>query len=74
MFRTDRAGAMCPAMEKEQISQGQPETTATSPVDDLTVDLESTNEVTQRGQSVIELSRELTSSSKALLEELDSSI
>ena len=58
-------------MEKEQLSQGQPETTATSPVDDLTVDLESTHEVAQRGQSVLQLSKELTSSSKALLEELD---
>ena len=58
-------------MEKEQLSQGQPESTATSPVDDLTVDLDSTHEVTQRGQSVLELSKELNSSSRALLDEID---
>ena len=57
-------------MEKEQISPGQSEVAGPQPVDELTVDLEATNEVTQRGQSVLELSKELTSSSKALLEQL----
>ena len=57
-------------MEKEQISSGQPEIAGPMPVDDLVVDLEATNEVTQRGQSVLELSKELTISSKALLEQL----
>ena len=71
MFSRSGSGEVVLRMERDQLSQGQPETTATSPVDDLTVDMESTHEVTQRGQSVLELSRELTSSSKALLEELD---
>ena len=58
-------------MEKEPISPGQPDIAGPTPVEDVVVDLEATHEVTQRGQSVIELSRELTSSSKALLEQID---
>lgn len=58
-------------MEKEQISSGQPELSAGLPVEEVMVDLEATHEVAQRGQSVLELSKELTSSSKTLLEQLD---
>lgn len=54
-------------MEKEPLTQT--ELPATSPVVDIT-DVEA-HEVAQRGQDVIELSRELNSSSKALLEQLD---
>lgn len=57
-------------MEKEQVSQGQPEIGAPPSADD-TLDLEATHEVTQRGQSVLELSKELTSSSRALLEQIE---
>lgn len=54
-------------MEKELISQTEAPTA--SPMVNLT-DVEA-HEVAQRGQDVIELSRELNSSSKALLEQLD---
>lgn len=57
-------------MEREQITQGQPETTGAPPAVDMTVDIEA-HEVAQRGQHVIELSRELNSSSKALLDQID---
>lgn len=58
-------------MEKEQLSPGQPDLVGTPPPEDLTVDLESTHEIAQRGQHVLELSKELTSSSKALLEQIE---
>jgi len=58
-------------MEKEQISSGQPELGATPIATDDAIDLEATHEVAQRGHSVLELSRELTSSSKALLEQIE---
>ena len=57
-------------MEKEPTSQGQPESSIPAPTVDLTVDVEA-HEVAQRGQDVLELSRELNSSSKALLEHLN---
>lgn len=57
-------------MEKEPITQGQEELTDTPPSGDVVVDVDP-HEVAQRGQSVIELSRELNSSSKALLEQIN---
>lgn len=41
------------------------------PVDELAQDLEVTHEVAQRGHQLLETSKELTNSSKALLEQLD---
>ena len=58
-------------MEREQISAGQPEMTTAPTLDEGAIDLEASHEVAQRGQSVLELSKELTSSSKALLEQLE---
>lgn len=54
-------------MEAEPITQTQPDLSGT---EGDTFDVDAT-EVAQRGQSVIELSRELNSSSKALLEQID---
>ncbi len=39
--------------------------------DEITLDLEATHEITRRGYDVVELSKELTISSKALLQEID---
>lgn len=58
-------------MEKEQISPGQPEVASSPPDEDATIDLESTHEITQKGRQVIDVSKELTSSSKALLEQIE---
>ena len=58
-------------MEREQISSGQPDLAATPPPEDIAIDLESTHQVAQTGQHVLELSKELTSSSKALLEQIE---
>lgn len=58
-------------MEKEQISAGQPDASGTLPLDAGGIDLEVTHEVAQRGHSIVELSKELTSSSKALLEQIE---
>ena len=58
------------AMEREQVSSGQPETTA-MPFEEGTIDLEVTHEVARQGNSILELSKELTSSSKALLEQIE---
>ncbi|MBW3594283.1 MAG: hypothetical protein KY391_01800 [Actinobacteria bacterium] len=58
-------------MEKEQISLGQPEATSVAPLEDAGVDFEVTHEIAQRGHSILELSKELTSSSKALLEQIE---
>jgi len=60
------------AMEKEQVSQGQADPGAPAG-DDSTIDLETMYEIKERAQSLIELSRELTSSSKALLEKIEPS-
>jgi hypothetical protein len=57
-------------MEKEQIA-GQPDQAPAHSVDELSVDLDATHEVTQRGNQLLEVSRELNSSSKALLEQLE---
>jgi SOS-response transcriptional repressor LexA len=54
-------------MEREPTTQTQ---TEPSGLDGDMLDIDAT-EVAQRGQSVIELSRELNSSSKALLEQID---
>jgi hypothetical protein len=58
-------------MEKEPLSSGPPDARATPPVEELAQDLEATHEITQRGHQLLEVSRELTSSSKALLEEIE---
>ena len=58
-------------MEKEELSAGQPETVAAPPDEDATIDLDSTHEIAQKGNRVLELSKELTSSSKALLEQIE---
>ena len=57
-------------MEKEQISQGQPDPSGFSSSDHGAGDLEA-HEVAQRGQQLLEVSRELNSSSKALLEQIE---
>lgn len=57
-------------MEKEQISQGQPESSGFATPEDVSGDLEA-HEVAQRGQQLLEVSRELNSSSKALLEQIE---
>ena len=57
-------------MEKEQIA-GQPDSTGSQPVDELRVDLDATHEIAQRGNQILEVSKELTSSSKALLEQIE---
>ena len=54
-------------MEREPTTQTQTDPTG---LDGDALDIDAT-EVAQRGQSVIELSRELNSSSKALLEQID---
>ena len=58
-------------MEREQVSSGQPEMSAATPFEDGALDLEVTHEVARQGHSVLELSKELTSSSKALLEQIE---
>ena len=58
-------------MEKEQLSPGQPEVVSSLPDEDVTIDLDSTHEIAQKGQKVLEVSKELTSSSKALLEQIE---
>lgn len=58
-------------MEKEQLSAGQSETTAAPIEEGATIDLDSTHEIAQKGQKVLEVSRELNSSSKALLEQIE---
>ncbi len=59
-------------MEKEQLSPGHPDVASIgAPDDDATIDLESTHEVAQKGQEVLELSKELNNSSKALLEQIE---
>ncbi len=58
-------------MEKEQLSSGQPDVAASPPVEELAQDLEATHEITQRGHQLLEVSKELTSSSKALLEQIE---
>jgi hypothetical protein len=55
-------------MEREPTSQSQTDPAGSLDGDVLDIDA---SEVAQRGQSVIELSRELNSSSKALLEQID---
>ena len=57
-------------MEKEQIA-GQPDSATAQPVDELSIDLDATHEIAQRGNQLLEVSRELTSSSKALLEQIE---
>lgn len=57
-------------MDKQRTRERRPESSATSRIVDIRPDFEA-REVAQRGQDVIELSRELNSSSKALLEEID---
>ena len=55
-------------MERESVSQGQVDMTQ---AEALSGDVETTHELTERGNQLLEVSKELTSSSKALLEELD---
>ena len=55
-------------MEPEPTLQTQTDLSSGADGDRLDIDA---TEVAQRGQSVIELSRELNSSSKALLEQID---
>ena len=55
-------------MEKEQLAPGQSDVTLD---EDATIDLESTHELAQRGQQLLEVSKELNSSSKALLEQIE---
>ena len=57
-------------MDKQRTRERRPESSATSRVVDIRDDVDA-HEVAQRGQDVIELSRELNSSSKALLEQID---
>jgi hypothetical protein len=67
MFMDPWKRAIASRMDREPTPQ--PESLATPRVVDLTdVDAQ---EVAQRGQDVIDLSRELNSSSKALLEQID---
>ena len=58
-------------MEKEDLSQSQAEAAGTPPAEDITIDLETTHEITRQASLVLEVSKELTSSSKALLEEIE---
>ncbi len=58
MFRPVPVGESLAAMEKEQISSGQPEVSAGLPVEEVVIDLDATHEVAQRGQSILELSKE----------------
>ena len=69
-FKNPRKRGISGAMETEQTTQGQPDGLGAQTTVDLTVDVEA-HEVAQRGQHVLELSKELTSSSKALLEQID---
>ena len=57
-------------MEREPRSPGQLESSPVPP-DEITIDLESTHELAQQGQKLLEVSKELTSSSKKLLEQID---
>ena len=50
------------------ISQGQADLPQSEGV---AIDVEATNELTQRGNQLLEVSKELNSSSKALLEEIE---
>lgn len=58
-------------MDKEQFSPGQSENVAISPAEEGPIDLDSTHQVARTGQKVLELSKELNSSSKALLEQIE---
>ena len=57
-------------MEQESL-KGQQDQSRTPPPEDITIDLETTHELTQRGSQLLEMSKELNSSSKALLEEIE---
>ena len=57
-------------MEKLRTAPAQPESQDAPTTIDLTADSDAL-EIAQRGQHVLRLSRELNSSSKALLEQID---
>lgn len=57
-------------MEKLRTAPAQPESRDAPATVDLTGDADA-HEIAQRGQHVLRLSRELNSSSKALLEQID---
>ncbi len=74
MFRGPARWETRAEMEKEQLSPGQPDHAGAPPPEDLSIDLESTHELAQKGQKLLEVSKELTSSSKALLEQIDAPV